>query len=218
MKKAKQAGFVRMFHQVSELMESNLEKWKTVPEIRKTYDVFVKHLKKFMDLQPDLEMDLKPLKKEWKQQRKNLVDKTFPVGNILLVYTADHSIKPDPAFGISRKQMSGFKNKELLKMAALIHKKAVKYFESGLVSYGLSNSMLLELDDILKLCESAFKMRSDMLLNQKKTVKESRVQFKAVIKILDDRMDKLMTVFSGTHPSYYQAYLGARKIQDAAKP
>ena len=211
MKKEKQSRSIRMFHQVRELMESNLEKWQSIPEIVKTYDSFVKHLKKLLDLKPDLEMDMKSLKEEWEEKRIILVSKTFPVGNILLVYGEDHSKKTHPAFGIDRDQMNAMKNKELIKTAGLIYQKAVKYHESGLESYGLTDSMLTELDEAFRQSQYAFKMRSDMLSIRKKTLRESGMHFKAIRDLLDSRMDKLMSVFSGTHPSFYNAYVQIRK-------
>ena len=103
-----------MFHQVNTMMEANLEKWKNIQEIRKAYDEFVNHLKKFSDLQPDLEIDLTPLKKEWEQNRMVLVSKTFPICNILLVHADDHEKKPDPALGMSWDSMKALKEKKLI--------------------------------------------------------------------------------------------------------
>jgi hypothetical protein len=211
MKKGKQDKFIRMYHQVRDLMESNLEKWKNIPEMRKTYDGFVRHLKKLTDLQPDLEMDLEPLREEWKQKRKRLVSKSFPVANVLWVYEKDQAKEANTDFGISLDKMNGLKNKKLLKTASLVFNKAEEYRASGLEAYGLDDSMIMELEDALRQYESAMKMRTDMLLNRKKSLREFRLHFKAIQDLLAARLDKLMTVFSGTHPSFYKAYFKARK-------
>ena len=60
MKTEKKEKLVLMFQRVNTLMEANLEKWKNISEMRSAYDEFVSHLKKFRDLQPDLELALSP--------------------------------------------------------------------------------------------------------------------------------------------------------------
>ena len=114
MKTEKKGKMALMFQQVNDLMEANLEKWKNIKEIRKAYDEFVSHLKKFKDLQPDLEIDLSALEEEWEQKRKVLISKAFPIGNILIVYADDHGKKADPLLGMSWGTMKGLKNKKLL--------------------------------------------------------------------------------------------------------
>ena len=201
-----------MFPRVNTLMETNLEKWKNIEEIRKAYDEFVNHLKKFTDLQPDLEIDLSPLDEEWEQNRKVLISKTFPIGNILLVYADDHGKKVDPALGLSWVKMKGLKNKVLLKTASDVCEKAQKYSHNELESYGLNHSMIEALAEALRECDHSFRMRADMLTNRRQTLKKSKIHFKTLRKLLERRLDKLMTVFSGTHPSFYGEYLEIRGL------
>lgn len=212
MKTEKKGKMALMFQQVNDLMEANLEKWKNIKEIRKAYDEFVSHLKKFKDLQPDLEIDLSALEEEWEQKRKVLISKAFPIGNILIVYADDHGKKADPLLGMSWGTMKGLKNKKLLNIATIICKKAQKYSPGDLESYGLTADMIKVLAEALKQCDHSFRMRSDMLANRKLTEKKSGLHFKALHKLLNKRLDKLMTVFSGTHPSYYGEYLKIRGL------
>jgi len=212
MKKNKKEKLVMMFHQVNTLMEENLEKWKNIEEIRKAYDEFVNHLKKFRDLQPDLEIDLSPVEEDWEQKRRVLISKTFPIGNILLVYAYDHGRKADPALGMSWETMKALKSKKLLKIAGSVNKKARKYSQNELESYGLTLTMIESLGEALRQCDHSNRMRSDLLTNRKKTLKKSDYHFKILRQLLDKRLDKLMTVFSGTHISFYQKYSEARSI------
>ena len=196
-----------MFQQVNTLMETHLEKWKNIDEIRKAYDEFISHHKKFRDLQPDLEIDLGPVNKEWEQKRKVLISKIFPIGNILLVYADDHGKKADPSLGMSWGEMKGMKNKRLMKTARKISKKAGKYSPAELESYGLTADMITSLEEALRECDHTYRLYEDMRTNRKKTLKKSELHFRAMRKLLDKRLDKLMTVFSGTHPSFYEEYL-----------
>ena len=60
MKKEKRLQKLEMIRQVNALMETHLDKWNSIEEIRKTYDGFVRHMKKYLDLQPDPQVDPDP--------------------------------------------------------------------------------------------------------------------------------------------------------------
>ena len=90
MKNEKRMAWILQFQEINKLMEDQIEKWHSIREIQKTYDVFVKNLKKLKDLQPDLEKNLAPVQDELKQKQENLIGKIFPVTNILAIYIDDH--------------------------------------------------------------------------------------------------------------------------------
>ena len=71
---------------------------QSIAEIRKTYDAFIKNLKKLKDLQPDLETNLDPVQDELQEKRNQLIDKIFPVTNIFAVYVSDKKLKKGTAF------------------------------------------------------------------------------------------------------------------------
>ena len=50
MKNEKRMAWILQFQEISKLMEDQLEKWHSITEIRKTYDEFIKNLKKLKDL------------------------------------------------------------------------------------------------------------------------------------------------------------------------
>jgi hypothetical protein len=206
MKEHEKEAMVLMFQRINALMEANLEKWKNIGEIRKTYDEFMSQLKKFRDLQPDLEMDLTPVKEEWERKRKILISKIFPIGNILLVYADDIGKKMDVTLGMSWGEMKGMKNKKLFKLARKICKRTQKYQPQTLENYGLTADMTGSLEQALLECDHTYRMYRDMMLNRKKTLKKSKKHFKAIRELLEKRLDKLMTVFTGTHPSFYEEY------------
>ncbi len=212
MKKQKSQAWIKVFQEVNVLMERNLDKWSTIEEIRKTYDEFISNLKKLKDLQPELEKDLAPVEQELSEKRMLLVQKVFPVGSILEVYAVDHRIgKKFNALLIGRKQLESYSSKELLDHATRIHKLTDKYMEQispapDIKRYGLTRSMMDELNSANHQFQSARKLRSDVISYRKKTRKKSEELIRANRKLLKNRLNKLMTVFSGTHPAFYLEY------------
>lgn len=211
MKKNKEHRHLEMCLKINELMENNLDIWSGINEIRKAYDEFVKNLKRYKDLQPDLQKDLSYLVEEWEEKRKILVSRTFPVSNILLVYSEDHDKKPDPSLGMGWEAMKGMKDKKLLKAAGNVLKKARKYHKQVFDSYGLTGQMIDLLGEAYTKSHHAYRMKSDMLTNRKRTQKKSDLHYKALSKLLKKRLDKLMTIFSGTHPTFYGEYVKIRQ-------
>ena len=80
---------------------------------------------------------------------------------------------------------------------------------SNINRYGLTNLMLDELYTSIQPFQSSLKLRKDVDIYRKKTGKKQEGHIRANRKLLEGRLNKLMTVFSGTHPSFYREY---RKI------
>ena len=72
--------------------------------------------------------------------------------------------------------------------------------------YGLTNLMLDELYTSTQQFQSTLKLRKDVDVYRKKTGKKQTGIIRTNQKLLESRLDKLMTVFSGTHPSFYGEY------------
>jgi hypothetical protein len=81
-----------------------------------------------------------------------------------------------------------------------------------LTGYGLTPVMIEELRTALSQFEYASKLLKDLLSNRKRSDKKSDFLIKSNRELLEHRLDKLMTVFSGTHPSFFQEYTELRKV------
>ena len=75
MKNRKRSAWIQAFEEVNNFMELNLDKWKHIEEIRRSYDDFISNLKKIRDIKPELEKDLSPVKSELQGKRDILVQK-----------------------------------------------------------------------------------------------------------------------------------------------
>jgi DNA repair exonuclease SbcCD ATPase subunit len=218
MKMNKRKTWIKQFQEINNLMEDQLDKWKTIDEIRKTYDDFIKNLKQLKDMQPDLDKDLSPLTKEFDEKRELLITKIFPVVNILAVYSSDNNLKKGISnLIINREELGHLKRRKLLDFANHMQKTLEKYFpgsghpDGELSHYGLTPIMVDEFSTALAKYDHALQLSKDLLRNRKKSEKTSNRLLKANRKILEERLDRLMTVFSVTHPSFYQDYAGIRE-------
>jgi len=210
-------AWILQFQEINKLMEDQLEKWHSITEIRKTYDEFIKILKKLKDLQPDLEKNLDPVQDELKEKRENVIVKIFPLTNILAVYITDNKLKNGTRSMIfSKDELDKLKKTKLLDLASRVLKTAEKYLpdpdmeDHDLVSYGITGTMLDEFSSALTKYAYAMQLNKDLLNNRSKSRKTSNRLLKANREMLNKRLDRLMTVFSVTHPSFYQDYASIR--------
>lgn len=217
MKNEKRMAWILQFQQINKLMEDQLDKWQSITEMRKTYDVFIKNLKKLKDLQPDLETNLDPVQDELQEKREQLIRKIFPVTNILAVYVADKKLKKgNKNLIISKEELRRLKKGKLLDSARRILKTTEKYFpdpdqqDHDLFRYGLTAVMVDEFRTALTKYAYALKLHKDLLRNRNKSRNTSNRLMKANREILNKRLDKLMTAFSVTHPSFYLDYANIR--------
>jgi len=225
MKKQKSLALINVFQEINAFMEINLDKWNTIDEIRRNYDEFVSSLKKIQELQPELAKDLEPVELELAEKREILVQKLFPVSNVFEVYAVDHPIgKKGKSILVSQKRLESYKNKEFLEYALRVHKYLHRFLlkdeteqdatqenSAGLdiQKYGLSQSLLDDLYTASQQFMSARKLHNDLIKYRNSVRQKSDKLIKANRNILKNRLNKLMTVFSGTHPSFYKEY---RKI------
>ena len=222
MKNEKRMAWILQFQEISKLMEDQLEKWHSITEIRKTYDEFIKNLKKLKDLQPDLEKNLGPVQDELKEKQENLIGKFFPVANILAVYGSDNKLKKGVrSIIINQDELNKMKKGKLLDLAGKMLKTTEKFFpdqeqeDSELSQYGLTAIMVDEFSTALTKYAYALQLNKDLLRNRSKSKKTSNRLLKDNCKLLEKRLDRLMTVFSVTHPSFYQDYASIRRSKTA---
>ncbi len=222
MKNEKRMAWILHFQEINKLMEDQLEKWHSIAEIRKTYDEFIRNLKKLKDLQPDLEKNLDPVQDELKEIREHLIGKIFPLTNILAVYVSDKKLKKGTrSMIISRDELNKLKKAKLLDLASRMLKTTEKYFpdpgraDHELSHYGLTPIMVDEFSTALTKYAYALQLNKDLLRNRSKSRKTSNRLLKANREMLEKRLDRLMTVFSVTHPSFYQNYTSIRRSKTA---
>ncbi len=225
MKKNKSLEWIGVFDEVNGFMERHLDKWNTIEEIRQTYDEFINNLKKIKDLQPELEQDLAPLKKELREKRERLSEKLFPVVNLFEVYAQDHPIgKKLRKIQLNQKDLESSGDQQLYQLAHSLHKLAVislnraegmdkskENKDKDITRYGLTQAMVDELYRAKYEFESILFLRTDVVSYRKKTQRKWKELIKENRILLKKRLNKLMSIFSGTHPSFYRDYCRASR-------
>jgi hypothetical protein len=213
MKNKKTLSRIKLFEEIVSFMENNLDKWNSIEEIRRTYDEFTHNLKKLKDLQPELERDLAPVLNELGDKRELLMQRLFPVGNILEVYAEDHKMgKKSISLLKSSKKLDSISNKDLLSHYSLLRQVIDKYLHKvegdgqDIRQYGLTDLIMDDLHSAGNQYESALYLHKDVISYRKKVRKKMGILILANSKLLKNRLNKLMTVFSGTHPTFYQEY------------
>ncbi len=251
MKDVKRRKWLEIFEQVNAFMEGSLDKWNTIEEIRRTYDDFIKNLKKLKDLQPELDKDISAVKKRTTDSRDHLLEKLFPVGNILEVYAEDHRLgKKARSLLPGREKIKSAGHRKLLDHARRLHRQTDKYMHRGekqadpgesrvetgpeagsgpgkdtgrngsepgqdaakiepgqdIKRYGLTSGMLEELHSAIQEFQSILKLHDDVLKYRKQTTRKFEKLIRANRNLLKNRLNKLMSVFSGTHPTFYREY------------
>jgi len=174
------------------------------------------------ELQPEIKKDITGLKEEFEARRAQLLTKIFPVGNILEVYAQDYPLgKNSYALLMDWKYVESLNERDLLDHALSLHKRCDKLLRKAgkgdkdldqmspvtdIKRYGLTRLMLDELFTSTQQFQSKLKLRKDVDVYRKKTGKKLEGLIRTNRKLLKSRLDKLMTVFSGTHPSFYREY------------
>ena len=122
---------------------------------------------------------------------------------------------------ISREELNKLKKAKLLDLAGQMLKTTEKYLpdpdqaDSELSRYGLTPIMVDEFSTALTKYAYALQLNKDLLRNRGKSRKTSNRLLKANRKMLEKRLDRLMTVYSVTHPSFYQNYTSIRRSKTA---
>ncbi len=218
MNKEKQATAKKMFRDIHELMEGNLDQWQKIDAIRLVYDDFVKNIKDLDDLEAHLGMNIEPLKKSRDSHKNKLTSALFPLNNILYVYLEDQQDgKASGKLVPSKKKLNKLGSSKLLKQARQIQKHIGKLQDQPghPEKYGLTPAMIETYEKALGEYEKTLKEYNEGMAEQKKAVKKSEKLLKSNIQLLNKRMDRLMTAFSVQSPAFYKKYRSVRQGQGA---
>jgi hypothetical protein len=194
-------------------MEENLDSWNHIGEIRRSYDDFVKNLKRLREVKKDLLRDLSPFRTSLIEKRRQLLQKLSPLTNVLAVYIQDHpSGKKIETMVQQRHQLKEYGHTSLLKYAKKLFKLLRKRLGGAQIRrYGLTEDMIRDLGGSIHEFESSLKLKSDLFSAQEKTIGRAEKLIRNNRKLLKRRLDQLLTVFSGTHPGFYNTY---RELRD----
>jgi hypothetical protein len=232
--KEKQTSKLKMYMEISGLMEKNLNKWSNVIEIKNTYEDFLNNNDKIIELKADHDKDISPVISSKAAKREELINKAVPIANVLQVYAYDANDKDlSKSVNFSRNKLTKSKDSELIDKCNIIWKTAKKLYGKSLSSaeevinsnkkarqaspnisgYGLSGQMIDELEEANKAFIDAILELKDAISHKNKCAKKVNEHIKTNDKLLRNKLDRLMTLFETSEPGFYQDYKKARVVK-----
>lgn len=221
-----QSAKLKMHQAVLDVMNGNEEIWGVVPQLKTVMEVFSENVKAVDELIAEQEEDIKTLLDAKPEKRKELIDLTSPVLNVLLAYGHDAKDKKLLKKLNSRKKLTKSKDLDLIENCKFIYKTAHKFYKKSqeakeaeaentnvIMSYGLNDKMLEE----IKTAEKAFiKSLSGFnagLKNRKLVGKQISSKLKENDKLLRNKIDLLISIFEKSNPELFKKYSESRIIQ-----
>jgi hypothetical protein len=207
---------------VKDVMEKNISKWQGVPAFKSQYDKYVLNLKKIEDYLIVLGQDLIPLKEKRKLAKEQLIERVFPISSALSVYASDMGDRKLAKLLIGKlRDIKKLSSSDLLKYAKRIlettgtmmgktHKKGKNGAIHPIGDYGLTESVLLKLQDAVDNFESVINEYIDTTLNRKKCRVKLAKRISENEVLLNKKMDRMIHLFRDNQKAFYTAYLKSR--------
>lgn len=232
--KEKQNHKIKMYFEVSAVMEKHVEAWSKISEIKNTYDEFITNNDKIIELKNEYERDISPVIADKAKKREALINNAVPISNILQVYAYDENDKNlAKTINFSRNKLTKSKDAELIDKCNIIWKTAKKLYGKSLSTaddmisnnkkpkqasanisgYGLTGQMIDDLEEANKAFIEAILALKDAISHKNKSAKKLNDNVKSNDKLLRNKLDRLMTLFETTQEGFYKKYRNARAIK-----
>ncbi len=232
--KEKQNVRLKMYLEVSGVMEKNVDKWSSVGELKNTYDEFVSNNDKLIELKVEHEKDIRPIINDKSKKREQLINKAVPISNVLQVFAFDQNDKGlAKTINFSRNKLNKSKDSELIDKCNTIWKAAKKLYGKSINTaekvisngkkskqdapningYGLNGKMIDELEDANKLFIDAILTLKDAISHRNKSAKKLTEVIKDNDRLLGYKLDRLMTLFETGQQDFYKSYREARTLK-----
>jgi hypothetical protein len=184
-----------------------------VPAFVKTVDdlkVVVKEIEKEADLQSGL--NSKGATSEKNESEVTLVNQTVMVANALWVMASDkNDVVLLPKVKVTKSMMYSPHNTETLSIARRIHAEALA--RAGAMSeYGVSPEVIYTLETSIARYEHLIAAPRAAITELKQATWNIARLFARTDTLLNDRLDKLMSLFKQSEPDFYAVYFNARNI------
>lgn len=225
--KNKQSAKLKMQQAVLDVMNGSEEIWGVVPQLKNVMQVFSENVKAIDEFKAEQGNDIEPLIDDKLQKRKELIDSSLPVLNVLLAY--GHDVKDKELLkklNFSRNKLTKSKDLVLIKNCRLIYKMANKFYMKSLeikeskannkidiFGYGLNDKMLEEMITAEKAFVESLSELKVGLKNKNLNGKQITSKLKENDKLLRNKIDLLISIFETSNSELFNKYSESRKIQ-----
>lgn len=225
--KTKQVNKQNMFNAVYSIMNDNEQTWTKVYQLKKIFGKFAENNNRLTVLKTEQEKDLQPLLSAMFEKRETLITLCTPVVNIILAYSHDKKEeKLLKKMNHSKNKLVKSKDSDLIEECKTIGKAAKKLFKQSIgekeksdkkavniLEYGLTEKMIVDLDNAGKNFVESLLAMHEAIQNKDKMGKEITSVLKKNKKLLENKIDLLISIFETSNPDFYKSYMDARVIQ-----
>ena len=216
-----------MYNAVFSVMNDHKEIWTGVFQLKSVFKKFSENLSHLTALKTEHEMDLQPLMDAVSEKRESLLSLVNPVANITLAYANEHKKKElIKKLKLSINKLTSSNDFDLIENSKVIYKIAKKLIKKSvivteksdnklvsIVDYGLNEKMIIDLNTAKKVFVKSLLASYEAIQNKDLIGKQITSIFKKNERLLKNKMDLLLTIFSTSNTVFYKTYLEARVIQ-----
>ena len=217
----KQQHEIEIQRSIMSVMEQNLSIWRSVPELKNKYDLFVRNLKKIEDHQNMAGTDLAPYREKKLGSMKTLLQKAIPVISVLGVYAKDTgNTKLNKLVNLNADELETMNPDALRKYFRRILRicRALMEQDKGdglethtrkISDYGLTENHL----EMIREALDQFISDQDTFKNQRIEIKRYKNKLDRRIRenniILKTQLNKMILLFRDSNKEFYESYLKA---------
>jgi hypothetical protein len=224
--KNKQVAKLKMFNMVVGAMKKYQLSFQEIPELNKSFEILVENTVKVSSLAKDQEKDLSPISVEKSETKIALINIAVPISNIIIAYAfdiKDKSYKKKVSF--SRNKLVKAKDQAVLENCMEIAKSARKLFaevssgkgkkdkKPSITLYGLSGQLIDDLEKNIERFQSSLLEQKNAIANRTRCTKELKETFSETESLMNNKIDRLMTIYEIKNATLYKEYVSARVLE-----
>jgi len=232
--KDKKINKIKKLLELKNFLLKNTTKWSHIEEIKKTVDEFVNNTDEIIELKKICDKNISYFESDKEKKREELINIIVPVCNVLQVYAFDiNNNDLNKQVNFPRHKLEKVKDSELSDIGNSIYKKSKKLYEKSIelveskliknkkakiqhvniITYGITEEMIDELEKIYK----AFVNSKSIFKKEKSSINKSEKKLNNLLKsnkkLLKNKLDKLMTLFELNDKNFFNQYLKARTLE-----
>jgi hypothetical protein len=209
----KQYAKLRMIQVLLHLLEENAEAYNGIPVFVETVNELKEKLKEIeRKTQLQLEVKRSGSSDEKNEAETILITLTIVVANVLSVLaTLTNNMGLIAKTKITKSKLYGSHNSMKLEISRLILNEALLY-KDEIGNYGITPEFIADMEAAISRYENLVTMPRVTIVEGKQVTTSLVHLFADVDTLLNDRLDKLMSIFKLSKPDFYSQYFYSRNI------
>lgn len=204
-----------MFYALLLVLEKHVTAWTGLVPFKNAHDEFKSNVGSLEGATQTQESSLKGVALDKRFKKEAMVKKTLEISQVLFAYAVDEGdLVLKAKVDYSRSDYMQVRDAVVAQTCQNIHSLASPLIAS-LAAYGLDAADLTEEQAAIDAYTATVGSPRAALTVRKGATAEINALVKDSMKILNNRMDKLMPEYEASHPAFFQEYFDARMIVDS---